>query len=536
MLVRSVPGRPVRVGAAALIALAVIAPQAASLGPASAQTPLALIAGSGATSAASGVSTFVADATTDGLQVVYTADGTAAAKHDFADDTTDFAVLDVPYLGKDKVTGTVDSSDGREYGDIPFVAQATTFPFNIHVGGHLLPTIRLSGRTLAGIFTNTITNWNDPAITRDNDGVVMPSLRIVPVVHSEGSAVSYEFSTYLADEYPKLWRSFGGEPGPTQYWPRQGHQVAENGSDGVINFVGSANGNGAIGMDELAYALGKDLPVAAVENKAGYFVTPTQYDAAIALRSATVDETPSSPDYMRPDLRKVIESTDRRAYPLSSYSSMLIPTSSTDSRMTPAKRQTLADFAYFGICSEQSSVGALGYAPLPINLVRAGLKQIARLHAADPSVVVNEFNVSNCRNPTFVAANPKLNYLSSIAPYPGHCARSGAGPCFGPQTETAHLSIAASKRQVRPGGSSTLSGTLEFRGTDTFRIRAAVDLQRRIAHGSWRTIRTVTTSVTGALHVHLHPSATAAYRLVRRAPFKPDCVTSRTVEIALNSA
>ena len=50
-----------------------------------------------------------------------------------------------------------------------------------------MENLRLSGETLAKIFTNQITNWDDPEITRDNNGVPLPSLPIIPVVQSEGS-------------------------------------------------------------------------------------------------------------------------------------------------------------------------------------------------------------------------------------------------------------------------------------------------------------------------------------------------------------
>ncbi len=120
-----------------------------------------------------------------------------------------------------------------------------------------------------------------------------------------------------------------------------------------MNYISSKAGNGAIGIVEYTYPLSQKYPVASIENKAGYFVQPSPYDVAIALRRATIDENPADAKYMRPDLKPVFNAPDRRAYPLASYSEMLVPTSPTGSSMTTAKRQTLVDFAYFGICQGQ---------------------------------------------------------------------------------------------------------------------------------------------------------------------------------------
>ena len=62
--------------------------------------------------------------------------------------------------------------------------------------------LRLSGETLTKIFTNQITNWNDPAITKDNNGREFPSLPITPVVRSDGSGTTAQFTTWMDHEYP----------------------------------------------------------------------------------------------------------------------------------------------------------------------------------------------------------------------------------------------------------------------------------------------------------------------------------------------
>jgi phosphate transport system substrate-binding protein len=397
----------------------------------------ALISGSGSSWAANAVNQWISDVASRGLQVVFTAAGSAQGRTDFRNVTTDFAVSDIGFQGVDSETGASDTnctnptnpSTCRPYAYLPIVAGGTSFPYQIREGGQLVRNLRLSGETLAKIFTNQITNWDDPAITADNNGRKLPPLPIIPVVHSEGSGSTAQFTRYLDTEYPSIWRPFSHETGLTEYFPNQGDQVPENGSDGVMNFISSADANGAIGYDEYSYALGKNYPVAQLENKAGYFTAPTQYNVAVALTKAQIDMNRSSPDYLLQNLNNVYTMPDKRAYAMSSYSYMIIPTSPTDPRMTTAKRQTLADFLYWDICGGQAEMGPIGYSPLPINLVEASFQQTNKLHTADPSVQLSNENVTTCHNPTFVAGHPKENLLAQIAPEPPLCDESGHGPC-----------------------------------------------------------------------------------------------------------
>lgn len=417
---------PLRLVTVAAVSLGTLA---AAVVPAGANNSHTLIQGSGSSWSANAVNQWIADVQPNGLQVVFTASGSAQGRKDFAYKTTDFAVSDIGYQGHDEASGDDDTSQGRAFSYLPVVAGGTAFPYQVRVGGQLVRNLRLSGLTLAKIFTNQITNWNDPAITKDNNGRPLPSLPIIPVVHSEGSGSTAQFTRYLDKQYPSLWRQYYGRSGLTEYYPRKGAQIAQNGSDGVVNFVTSGAANGAIGYDEYSYALAKNYPVLKLENAAGYFTAPTQYDVAVALTQAQINMDKSSPDYLLQNLDKVYTYGDKRAYPMSSYSYLLIPTAADDSRMTTAKRQTLADFLFYSICQGQAEMGPIGYSPLPINLVQASFDQVAKLKQADPNVDLTKRDVTTCHNPTFVAGQPKRNYLAEIAPLPPSCDRIGAGPC-----------------------------------------------------------------------------------------------------------
>ena len=418
--------RPTRVLAVGLLLTAATMASAVPAGAAGSHSP---IAGSGSSWSSNAVNQWVADVQPNGLQVVFTASGSAIGRKDFANKTTDFAVTDIGYQGRDRLTGDEDTNHGRGYVYLPIVAGGTAFPYQIKVGGRLVRNLRLSGETLAKIFTNQITNWNDPAVTRDNNGKALPSKPIIPVVHSEGSGSSAQFTRYLDTVYPGIWRPFLGINGGTEYFPRKADAIAQNGSDGVMNYVASDAADGAIGYDEFSYALGKNFPVAKIENANGYFTLPTQYNVAVALTKAQINQDKNSANYLLQDLTDVYGLKDNRTYPLSSYSYMIIPTAPDDPRMTTAKRQTLSDYLYYSICEGQKEMGPIGYSPLPINLAQASFEQINTLKKADPNVDLTKRSIDTCGNPTFVAGQPTRNYLAEIAPQPPACDQAGQGPC-----------------------------------------------------------------------------------------------------------
>ena len=168
------------------------------------------------------------------------------------------------------------------------------------------------------------------------------------------------------------------------------------------------------------------------EQSAGYYTLPTQYNVAVALEKAQINEDKSSPDYLLQNLNDVYVDPDPRTYALSSYVYMIEPTGkypSPESKITTAKRQTIADFLYYSICQGQKEIGPIGYSPLPVNLVEAGFGQLQKLKAADPKVDLTNRSVTTCDNPTFVKGHPSTNYLAKIAPQPPACDKQGAGPC-----------------------------------------------------------------------------------------------------------
>lgn len=421
-----------------VLAFALAVWTALSAGPSvAASTAHELIKGSGSSWAANAVNQWVGDvASKYQWQIVYTANGAARGRSDYAKLQNHFAVTDGPFQGKDPSTGAEDSPLGRSFAYLPIVAGGTSFPYNVVSGGNQIKTIRLSGETIAKIFTNQIGNWNDDAITKDNNGNKLPPIPIIPVVRSDGAGVTNQFTIWLSKEYPSLWKKCnGGKSTPTSYFPVDSCKgpskfQAQSGSDGVMNFVKSKNAVGAIAMEEYSYPLNSGFPVAKMLNKAGYFTLPTQYNVAVALTAAKINKNKNDPNYLTQSLDDVYVNSDKRAYPLSSYVYAIIPTKSSDKVLkTTGQRQTLADFLTYSVCEGQAEIGPTGYSPLPKNLVEASFEQIAKIKAADSKVVVQDKPIANCHNPTFDSSHPNENHLAKIAPNPPDCDQVGHAPC-----------------------------------------------------------------------------------------------------------
>jgi ABC-type phosphate transport system substrate-binding protein len=404
---------------------------------------VSLIEGSGSSWAANAVNQWVADVASQGLQVVYTPDGDAQGRQDFATKTSDFSVTSIGYQGVDPVTGVDDTSQGRPYVYLPIAAGGTAFPYHIVSDGHQVRNLRLSGTTLAKIFTNEITNWDNPEITADNNGHALPNLPITPVVQAEGSGATAQLTRYFATQYPSIWSKYAGSDQMTEYYPREGSQIAQNGSNAAMNYVASSEANGSIGYVEYSFALSVNYPVVQLLNASGYYTLPTQYNVAVALQDAQINMDKNSPDYLLQNLNHVYTDPDPRAYPLSSYVYMIEPVGAypnPESNITPAKRQAIADFEYYSVCQGQREIGPIGYSPLPVNLVEAAFGQIQRMKSIDPQLDLTSLNILTCDNPTFVVGHPNTNYLAEIAPMPLACQKVGEGPCSSSST---------------PGGSGT---------------------------------------------------------------------------------
>jgi len=139
--------------------------------------------------------------------------------------------------------------------------------------------LQLDPETLAKIFAQEIISWNDPAIAKDNPGVELPDTRITPVNRSDESGTTQNFTEYLSEVVPSVWKfEVSGD------WPVKGGEAA-SGTSGVVEAV--STGEGAIGYADASQA--GELSVAKVK-VGSEWAEPTAEAAAKIVEESPLDK------------------------------------------------------------------------------------------------------------------------------------------------------------------------------------------------------------------------------------------------------
>lgn len=416
---------------AASVVVASLVPVIAPSTPAGAQVGYARISGEGSSWSANFVDAARVSVRDLGLTVDYSPAGSTAGRRNFLNGIVDFAVSDVPFQFQPEDGSSPENPAPGSFGYVPFTAGGTSFMYNLRIDGERVTNLRLSGENIAKIFTGAITQWNDPALLADNPGLRLPPRSIVPVVRSDGAGTTQLLTSWMLARHPSIWTSYcqaAGRPscGPTSFYPTPPGGVAQGGDIGVAGYVSQNFAEGAIGYVNYSYALGVQFPVAKVLNEAGFYTEPTADNVAVSLVRARVDDDASNPGtYLTADLSEVYTNADPRNYELSSYSYLIVPTT-VGGRFNEQQGQqgrTLARFASYSVCEAQQAAASLGYAPVPLNLVQAGLAQIGRIPGSAGEVAT----IATCDNPTF--SPDGANLVVQNAPQPQACDRRSGSQC-----------------------------------------------------------------------------------------------------------
>ena len=415
--------------AAAVTGVAALCVALMPAAPASAVTYVP-ISGAGSTWSANAIDAWVTNVAQYGMKVNYAPVGSTSGRQEFSNGTTDWGASEIPYGVKDG--NNLDPPPQRGYAYMPDTAGGTTFMYNLKIGNTRVTNLRLSGKAIAGIFTGVITNWDDPTIKADNPGLTMPNLKIVPVVRSDGSGATAEFTQWMLATEGSDWTAYCAKVGRSPCTQTSAYpvlpgsaMVGQSGDLGVSGYVSQQQADGAIGYVEYSYALETGFPVALVLNSAGYYTEPTAQNVAVSLLKAQIDMNKSDPLYLTQDLSQVYTDPDPRTYELSSYSYMLLPTD-TSFGLTNAKGLTLGAFGAYLLCQGQQQVDALGYSALPINLVEDGYQQLQKI-PGNTVPTATSAQIQGCNNPTF--STNGTNTLADTDPNPPACDKQGPTQC-----------------------------------------------------------------------------------------------------------
>ncbi len=233
-----------------------------------------------------------------GITVDYNPSGSTAGRKNFLNGTVDFAASDIPFQFQPEDGSAPENPASGSYAYMPITAGGTSFIYNLKINGQRVTNLRLSGENVTKIFTGVITNWNDPAIAADNPGLTMPDKKVVPVVRSEGSGSTAQFTLWMIKQHGALWNDYcarsGRAPkcGETSFYPTIPGMIAQTGDLGVTGYVTQGFAEGAIGYVNYSYAIGAGFPVAKVLNAAGYYTEPTPENVAVSLLKAQINTTP----------------------------------------------------------------------------------------------------------------------------------------------------------------------------------------------------------------------------------------------------
>jgi phosphate transport system substrate-binding protein len=264
----------------------------------------------------------------------------------------DFAASDAP-LSDDQL------KDMPPLVQVPATAGPVCIIYNLP---NLNAPLRLSAKTLAGIYGGSIISWQDPAIAKDNPGVKLPKAAVIVVHRSDGSGTTNILTNYLS-KVSQDWSWKSGH-GLSVTWPIG---LGADGSKGVLALVKQTPGT--IGYLELSYAKENRVPVASIQNQAGQFVAPSPASTAAAISASS--------DALAKDVRTPIvdpPASAKDAYPISGLSFILI-------RKAPDSddQRSVRDFIAYAISTGQASAEELSYAKLPTSVQQQGQQLLSQL-------------------------------------------------------------------------------------------------------------------------------------------------------------
>jgi phosphate transport system substrate-binding protein len=305
-------------------------------------TVTATLNGSGSTGAAPLHQQLGSELKRQGLPSTYQPVGSGQGISDLTNKSTIFAGSDPPM--KDEEIAAAEKNGTPVH--IPTALGAITVSYNLSGGKGGL---KLDGPTIADIFLGKITKWNDPAISKQNPGISLPSSNITVVHRSDESGTTKGFTGFLAGA-SKEWESKVGSD-KTVKWPTG---TGAKGNDGVAAAIKQTPGS--IGYVEQAYALQNNFTFADVKNKAGEFVTPSIDAVTAAGDGVTIPG----------DLRFTLgDSSNPDAYPISSQTFIVAYKDPCKAGASADQAKGLVEFLDYVLGPGQDTIKKLSYAPLP---------------------------------------------------------------------------------------------------------------------------------------------------------------------------
>jgi phosphate transport system substrate-binding protein len=277
------------------------------------------------------------------VTVTYASVGSGAGETDILGGSVSFGASDVP-------EPSTTTGSGGSILQIPVVLGGVAMAYNEPCLG---TSAHLTGTQIAQIYKGTITDWHTISANCPTGS------NIEPVYRADSSGTSNAFTHYLNSVDPTDWPStlVGKQPA----FPKG---EGGNGNPGVAGDV--QGGAGTIGYVELAYALQGNLQYAAVQNSAGAFVIPSL--STVAADAAQFPNVTADSPY-------IVNGPGAGSYPISTYSWIIVYAKQANQNNGIA----LGHMLDWMVTTGQSDSSAIGYVPLPSNIVSLAKATILKM-------------------------------------------------------------------------------------------------------------------------------------------------------------
>jgi phosphate transport system substrate-binding protein len=283
-----------------------------------------------------------------GVSITYDAVGSGEGIARFLAEIVDFA-------GSDVLMSDAEAAKARNGAImVPSTAGMIVLAYNLP---GVAAEIKLPRDVYADIFAGVIKQWDDPRIRDANPGITFPPLDIVVIGRLDASGTTAVFTEHLAAIKPN-WRELGFGTGKLIQWPA-GAMLA-SGSEGVAARIKMSVG--AIGYAEYGFPKRLGLRMAALQNKAGKFVSPSPSSGQFALAGSM------TPTNLKDLAALVVDPAAPGAYPIVTYSWIALNRKYLDS----LKGVAIREFIDWGLSRGQTQGADLGYVPLPTGVIYLG--------------------------------------------------------------------------------------------------------------------------------------------------------------------
>lgn len=307
------------------------------------------------------------DSTLGNVEISYGGGGSGAGITQITAKAVDFGASDAPLKQeeREKITGTILH--------IPFTLGAIVLIYNIPdelIKGPLNLTVDI----IAQIFQRNITSWQEIAAQNNPDLKAAADIHIVR--RSDKSGTTFAFTDYLS-RATNLW-VLGKNKLPD--WP-----IGTSGGNGNAGVASTIQQNDfSIGYVELGYAFTNNFPIAKIQNRNGFYVSPSNTGVSNAAETAAL--TLPAGDASWEDIT-IANQLGNDTWPISTFSYLLVYQNMVELNNKGAA--LVAFLKWLMTDAAQNSGPLLGYSTLPESVRELNLISINSILLANDAIVEN---------------------------------------------------------------------------------------------------------------------------------------------------